>query len=164
MDHHQSRTQQFLALDLPQTLPHDHLHDASLVLQGQEDRALCRLRLLADAERKLRVKTTKKATEDVRIATAKVEWGLGKLADLRRTQPEPRDARIFPGVYAPVMIWENGHRVVKPMRYHCRPAGKPEKLDVLYPGTYNAFGASLTVRAITRRINDLAHLSFFPVR
>jgi putative SOS response-associated peptidase YedK len=93
---------------------------------------------LADAQRKLLTKTTKKATEDVRIATAKVEWGLGKLADLRRTQPEPRDARIFPGVYAPVMIWENGQRAVKPMRYHCRPAGKPEKFDVLYPGTYNA--------------------------
>jgi putative SOS response-associated peptidase YedK len=24
------------------------------------------------------------------------------------------------------------------MRYHCRPAGKPENFDVLYPGTYNA--------------------------
>lgn len=93
---------------------------------------------LADAERKLQVKTTKKATEDVRIATAKIEWGLGKLADLRRTEPEPRDARIFPGGYAPVMIWEDGQRVVKPMRYQCRPAGKPAKYDALYPGTYNA--------------------------
>lgn len=93
---------------------------------------------LADAERKLLVKTTKKATNDARIATAKVEWGLGKLADLQRTQPASRDARIFPGVYAPVMIWENGQRVVKPMRYHCRPAGKPENFDVHYPGTYNA--------------------------
>lgn len=93
---------------------------------------------LADAERKLLVKTTKTATNEVRIATAKVEWGLGKLADLKRTQPESRDARIFPGVYAPVMIWENGQRVVKPMRYHCRPAGKPANFDVLYPGTYNA--------------------------
>jgi putative SOS response-associated peptidase YedK len=93
---------------------------------------------VADAERRLLVKTTKKATNDVRIATAKVEWGLGKLADLNRSQPEPRDARIFPGMYAPVMIWENGQRVVKPMRYHCRPAGKPENFDVLYPGTYNA--------------------------
>jgi putative SOS response-associated peptidase YedK len=93
---------------------------------------------LADAERKLQVQTTKKATEDVRIATAKVEWGLGKLADLRRVELEPRDARIFPGVYAPVMIWEDGQRVVKPMRYQCRPAGKPAKYDSLYPGTSNA--------------------------
>jgi putative SOS response-associated peptidase YedK len=74
----------------------------------------------------------------VRIATAKIEWGLDKLADLRRTEPEPRDSRIFPGVYAPMMIWEEGQRVVKPMRYQCRPAGKPAKFDGLYPGIYNA--------------------------
>jgi putative SOS response-associated peptidase YedK len=36
------------------------------------------------------------------------------------------------------MIWENGTRVVKPMRYQCRPAGKPAFYDRQYPGTYNA--------------------------
>src|SRR5690606_31789459 len=54
---------------------------------------------LADAERTLQTKTTKKALEDRRIATAKIEWALGKLADLRRTRPEPRDSRIFPGMH-----------------------------------------------------------------
>ncbi|VTU39571.1 hypothetical protein H6CHR_05526 [Variovorax sp. PBL-H6] len=93
---------------------------------------------LVDAERKLQVKVTKKAAEDVRIATAKIEWGLGKLADLSRVELEPKDARVFPGRYAPVMIWENGQRVVKPMRYQCRPADKSAKFDALYPGTYNA--------------------------
>ena len=29
-------------------------------------------------------------------------------------------------------------RVIKPMRYGCRPAGKPAFYDVKYPGTYNA--------------------------
>lgn len=93
---------------------------------------------LADAERKLQAKTTKKALEDRRIATGKIEWALGKLSDLRRTRPEDRDSRIFPGMHAPVMVWEGGRRVVKPMRYQCRPAGKPAFFDRKFPGTYNA--------------------------
>jgi putative SOS response-associated peptidase YedK len=67
-----------------------------------------------------------------------VDWALGKLADLRRTEPKDKDARIFPGWYAPVIVMENGRRVVKPMRYQCRLAGKPLSYDVDYPGTYNA--------------------------
>lgn len=93
---------------------------------------------LADAERTLQTKVTKKAIDDQRIATDKIQWALGKLADLSRVEPQDRDARIFPGVYAPVMIWEDGKRVVKPMRYQCRPPGKPAFYDTKYPGTYNA--------------------------
>lgn len=93
---------------------------------------------LADAERTLRGKTTKKALEDQRIAGDKIAWAREKLADLRRTAPEDRDARIFPGGYAPVMVMEHGQRVIKPMRYQCRPAGKPAHYDQRYPGTYNA--------------------------
>ena len=93
---------------------------------------------LADAERILKTKTTKKAENDQRIATDKVSKLLRRLEDLRRTAHKDRDARIFPGMYAPVMIWENGRRVVKPMRYQCRPAGKPAFYDRKYPGTYNA--------------------------
>lgn len=94
---------------------------------------------LADAERVLASpKPTKKAREDQRIATAKLEQALGRLADLQRTQPKERDSRIYPGHFCPVMISEGGRRVVKPMRYQCRPAGKPAVYDVKYPGTYNA--------------------------
>ena len=93
---------------------------------------------LADAERSLQTKVTKKAQNDVRIATDKISKGLFKLDDLRRTAPKGRDSRIFPGVYAPVLVVENGQRVVKPMRYQCRPAGKPAFYDTQYPGTYNA--------------------------
>lgn len=50
---------------------------------------------------------------------------LGKLADLKRPTLIDEDSRIFPGWYAPVMVSENGQRVIKPMRYQCRPAGKP---------------------------------------
>lgn len=91
-----------------------------------------------DAERTLQTKTTKRALEDQRIATDKIDWAKGKLADLRRSDLIDEDSRIFPGWYAPVMVMENGRRVVKPMRYQCRPAGKPADYDYKYPGTYNA--------------------------
>lgn len=99
---------------------------------------------LAAAERKLSSKPTKAAAESQRIASSKIEWALGKLADLRRTEVLDRDARIFPGWYALVMIEENGQRVVKPMRYQCRPSGKPAFYDTKYPGTYNARRDNLT--------------------
>ena len=93
---------------------------------------------LADAERTLQVKTTKAALESLRIAGEKIGWLMGKLVDLKRTEPLDRDFRIFPGHFVPVMVMEEGRRVVKPMRYQCRPAGKPAFYDVKYPGTYNA--------------------------
>ena len=93
---------------------------------------------LADAERTLQTKTTKKALEDQRIATDKIAWARKKLEDLRRIELKDRDRRIFPGMYAPVMVMENGKRVLKPMRYQCRPCGKPAFYDRKYPGTYNA--------------------------
>ena len=93
---------------------------------------------LADAERILQLKATKKAEEDKRISTSKIDWALGKLSDLHRTELVDEDSRIFPQHYAPVMVIEDGRRVVKPMRYQCRPAGKPAFHDVKFPGTYNA--------------------------
>nr|WP_315232376.1 SOS response-associated peptidase family protein [uncultured Albidiferax sp.] len=98
---------------------------------------------LADAERSLLTKFTKAAESSKRISTNKVDAALRKLADLRRTEPVERDARIFPGNYAPVMVMEDGKRVIKPMRYLCRPAGKPAFYDTKYPGTYNARRDSL---------------------
>lgn len=93
---------------------------------------------LADAQRTLLTKTSKAAAESKRIAGDKVTWLLGKLADLRRTDLRPQDSRFFPGWYAPVIVVEGGVKVVKPMRYQCRPAGKPAFFDRKYPGTYNA--------------------------
>jgi len=93
---------------------------------------------LADAERTLETKATKAATESQRIAGEKIAATMRRLADLRRTEARDSDSRIFPGTYAPVMVWEDGQRVIKPMRYQCRPAGKPAFYDVKYPGTYNA--------------------------
>jgi predicted helicase len=88
---------------------------------------------LADAERSLQAKVTKAATESQRIATDKIAWTRGKLDDIQRTEPKARDSRIFPGHYAPVLVMANGERVVKPMRYQCRIAGKPASYDVKFP-------------------------------
>jgi putative SOS response-associated peptidase YedK len=93
---------------------------------------------LADAERALQTRATKKDAESRRIATDKIAWALGKLADLRRSELIDEDSRIFPGHYAPVMVVEEGRRVIKPMRYQCRPPGRPAFYDAKFPGTYNA--------------------------
>lgn len=93
---------------------------------------------LADAQRSLAVKPTKKAAEDQRIAGNRVDAALRRLADLRRLEHLPKDSRIFPGMHAPVMVSEGGQRVLRPMRYQCRPEGKPAMYDQKYPGTYNA--------------------------
>ncbi len=98
---------------------------------------------LADAERSLQRKSTKTASESKRIAGDRIQWLMGQLADLERKEPADRDSRIFPGHYAPVMVWEDGRRVVKPMRYQCRVAGTPAAFDTRYPGTYNARRDSL---------------------
>jgi len=98
---------------------------------------------LADAQRSLVPKTTKAATEAKRIASNRIEWILAKLADSRRTELMDSDSRIYPGYFAPVLIVENGKRLIRPMRYQCRPAGKPAAYDTRYPGTYNARRDSL---------------------
>ncbi len=93
---------------------------------------------LGDAERSLQSKPTKKALNEQRIATNKIEWAMRKLKDVRRIEPSDDDARIFPGWYAPVIVSENGRRQLRLMRYQCRPQGKPKFYDTKYPGTYNA--------------------------
>lgn len=92
----------------------------------------------ADAERKLQGKVTKAATESARIAMDKIIRAKARLADLERTTRKDTDGRIYPGMYAPVLVVEDGERVIKPMRYQCRPCGKPAAYDRKYPGTYNA--------------------------
>jgi len=96
-------------------------------------------RRLVDAERSLAAgKVTKKVQEDQRIAPGKIEQLLGWIGDAQRTELKPRDSRIYPGTYAPVMVWEDGCRVIKPMRYQCRMQGWTEAVERKYPGTYNA--------------------------
>jgi putative SOS response-associated peptidase YedK len=106
---------------------------------GQWEQELFKQRKrLADAQRILEAKNTKAATESARIATAKIESFRSRLQDSHRVELKDADSRIYPGTYTPVMVMEGGKRVVKPMRYQCRPAGKPASYDTQYPGTYNA--------------------------
>jgi putative SOS response-associated peptidase YedK len=93
---------------------------------------------LVNAERSLKEKETKKAREDVRIATNKIGTLTGKLTDLRSSEPKEEDNRIFPFVYAGVVVKRNGQNLLTPMRYFCRPAGKPAFYDRKFPGLYNA--------------------------
>lgn len=111
--------------------------DAAEIARIEQDLFAQRARL-AEAERRLAGKPSKAAAESRRIATAKIARGLERLAELRRREPEERDARIYPGWHAPVMLVERGRRIVRPMRYQCRPAGKPADFDRRFPGTYNA--------------------------
>jgi putative SOS response-associated peptidase YedK len=99
---------------------------------------------LAAAEKKLAAKITKAASEEVRIATDKIDAAMRGLDDLRRTDQQERDARIFPGWYAPVLIELDGKRLVVPMRYRCRLPGWTEADEKQKPGTYNARVDSLS--------------------
>jgi putative SOS response-associated peptidase YedK len=104
---------------------------------------------LADAERKLAVKQTKVALNDQRIAGNKIKQLKRWIADAKRTAHEPeRDDRIFPDWYAPVLIVENGKKLIRPMRYHCRPEGMDPSIDRTkdgrVSGTYNARRDNLT--------------------
>lgn len=93
---------------------------------------------LVNAERALKEKETKKAGEDIRIASSKIDALIIKLGQLRRNETTWTDDRIFPMVYAGVIIRQGGENVLTPMRYACRPAGKPAFYDKKFPGLYNA--------------------------
>ncbi|QTD95487.1 SOS response-associated peptidase family protein [Burkholderia anthina] len=99
---------------------------------------------LAVAEKKLAAKVTKKASEDVRIATDKIEAAMRGLDDLRRTDLQERDSRIYPGWYAPVLIELEGKRLIVPMRYRCRIPGWTEADERAKPGCYNSRVDSLS--------------------
>jgi len=93
---------------------------------------------LVNAQRSLTEKETKKAREEVRIATSKIVALSTKLSGLRSLEPDPEDNRIFPFVYAGVITRKEGQNLLTPMRYFCRPAGKPAYYDRQFPGLYNA--------------------------
>ena len=98
---------------------------------------------LAAAEAKLAVKETKTALNEQRVATNKIKQMTRWIEDAKRTKHDPaRDDRIFPDWYAPVLIVESGRRIVRPMRYHCRPEGMSPSIDRTksgqVSGTYNA--------------------------
>ena len=108
-----------------------------------EQEVFAQRRRVAEAEESLANRQTKKAREDIRIGTKKAQDYLDRLADLRRTEPNNEDARIFPLSFAPVLIAEESRIVIKPMRYTCRLSGKPADVEKRFPGIYNARRDSL---------------------
>ena len=93
---------------------------------------------LADAERSLKLKETRKAREDVRIATAKIDANRQRLARLRAPDIDVEDGRIFPFWYAPVIVSREGQKTLTLARYHLRQKNAPAFIDRKYPGLYNA--------------------------
>ena len=99
-------------------------------------------RRVADAERALQTRETRKAREDVRIGTNKARAAQARLEVLKGKESSG-DRRIYPGMHCPVVVSENGRPVVRLMRYQCRPPGKPASFDRRFPGTYSARRDSL---------------------
>jgi hypothetical protein len=103
-------------------------HRSRLASKMEKDLFTQKTRLV-NAERALKEKETKKARGDVRISTNKIEVLSTKLARLNSSEPDEEDNRIFPMVYAGVVIKKDGQSLLTPMRYFCRPAGKPAFYD-----------------------------------
>lgn len=117
--------------------------DRAAQAQAIERELFVQLTRLTEAERSLAARETKKALESRRIATSKIVRLRERHEALAQHSPARDDSRIFPGSFAPVMVWADGRRVIRPMRYQCRPAGKPADYDTRFPGTYNARRDSL---------------------
>ncbi len=93
---------------------------------------------LAAAERSLLGKVTKKAQNDQRIASNKIAAISAKIAKLQSDELTETDSRIFPGVYAPLIVGEDGESTIQPFRYQLRPYGQDIGFDRKFNGTYNA--------------------------
>lgn len=93
---------------------------------------------LGDAQRKLKVKETKSALNEQRVAASKIDATLERVALLTGTQPHEDDHRIFPMTYAPIFLKRDGRNVLTLARYHLRQQGKPTFNDQKFLGLYNA--------------------------
>jgi putative SOS response-associated peptidase YedK len=98
---------------------------------------------VGDRSRELQAKETKAGRRDLEIGLRKAAALSEKLRRLRSSEVSEDDKRIFPRWYAPVIVEDGGNRVIRPMRYQCRIAGKPAVYDKRFPGTYNARRDSL---------------------
>lgn len=112
---------------------------------------------LADAQRKLKTKSTKAALEDERIATEKSAQLERRIADVNRTQLEPRDTWIYPFSYCLIVLDEGDGLQIVPARYHCRTAGSPALFDRKLPGLYNARRDSLTTKGMWKPLFGKTH-------
>jgi putative SOS response-associated peptidase YedK len=103
-----------------------------------EQEVFAQKKRLADAQRKLKLKETRTARNEERIATTKIETAIEKLSLLKGTQWHEDDERIFPMSYGPIVVEVDGRRLVRLARYHLRQPGKLASIDRQFPGLYNA--------------------------
>lgn len=132
-----SMERELLAIGPPE-LTHAIQEADRLEIAALEQEVFKQRKRIADAERALQAKDTKKAREDVRIGRNKVEAALERLEELKSSGSGSGLGRIYPGSYCPVVVMEAGQRVIRPMRYRCRLPGWTEAVERKYPGTYNA--------------------------
>ena len=95
---------------------------------------------LADAERILAAKPTKKAENDRRIASDKIAKYSSDLKRHRTIEiTSESEQRIFPGHYMSMLCLDSDRnpRVI-PVRYLMRPHDKDESFDLKFNGCYNA--------------------------
>ena len=92
------------------------------------------------AERSLSAKSTKKALEEKRIATNKIDQIKFKLKKFNTSDYISEDEKsVFPLSYlSMITVDETGEKIVAPFRYHMRPRGKAESFDRKFSGCYNA--------------------------
>ncbi len=112
-------------------------HAAARLIELTEDLEKQKARLVT-AEAKLLKKVTKLATNDKRIALKKIPWLQGHIDNLQRTHALASDSRFFPGEFVPILIMQDGERVLKPMRFRLRPPHVPPTFDKEFDGTYNS--------------------------
>jgi putative SOS response-associated peptidase YedK len=93
---------------------------------------------VADAKRKLAIKHTKSAANDLRVGTAKMEKALRDLPLFKGRQAFALDARTFAMRFIPLVVGVDGKPVLRLARYHLRRPGDPPSEDIAKPGLYNA--------------------------
>ena len=99
---------------------------------------------LVDAERKLATKETAASLESKRIASNKVMQAMGKLALLRDDKKHGNGYRIFPRSHTPIVLMQDGKKVMVPVRYLLRQPWAPALMDHKLSGNYNARRDNLT--------------------
>lgn len=100
---------------------------------------------------------TKKAENDLRISTNKIQAAQRKLDDMAAPSAADGIDRIWPGNFAPVLIRdpESGERLIVPMRYRCRLPGWTATDEIEKPGTYNARRDKLST--VWRKVFGIHH-------
>ncbi len=95
---------------------------------------------LANAEKTLKEKETKKAIEDLRISSKKITEIKNKISKLQTdTVKSTSETSVFPfGFLSMIYVNQQGEKGIAPFRYHLRPNGQPESFDRKYNGCYNA--------------------------